>query len=991
MSLSLSETLDKIQHWEHSQQIAPFWNDGVLPSFIEACAHALTYDPTALVKWQRWLDLPGAEGMIYAANGGKEYIAEWQIQWLKSLLDIALTLLQNRPWADCALPELAFSPASRLAFLQDIVYQLQLPLPGNAFNTSVKVHFPLVDKSRISRGILAYFQLEAAEGAGGFLFPAIQGQGSVLNRCLQPDFLRVFELARKHALMLLPSSEMLPNVRVRILAHSPLQDEAVLQNSRLEGNSGAGALLLALWSFLSRRVLRSDFAASFALSEDADSQCYPIDHLIEKLKSCIELRVHHLIVAYNQQPEVRVPGLKIRHAGTLQESCRFALPDNNLPGRNPDFVGHESTLKILRETLNSLPLPQIAIHGLRGIGKTSLALEYAHTHLDNYPGGVFWIQAEDTLQVINAYTELGDFFNVSLSGDAPPHEKAMAVKLELEESRIPTLLIYDNVRDKQVPKWFPRTGKCHILFTTLNLELVSQMPHTMQLSLLDIGSALQLLQKKRKARQEEERQAAIHIAQRLSCLPYVLEIVAQHLARTPISFREYDRRLSSPDSARIMLRKAQKEFEKLSERNQDVFYAIHDAYETLSPVAHDLLKHLSFLPGKPVPCDFVMYLCGGKRSIQGEIDESIIALEDALSDLRDRSLITLTGDDSLTLHELFGIFLQVQFFPNERDDMLVKIASCLTEHLLLVHGSPLRKQLSRLIEHAKDIERLCERHRLQAPQLSLLRVLGMCFTGQYDFHRAYEHFSQGVQLSQQLYGALHSETACLMRHQGESLLEKKLQRKDPLEMQDPSDLLILQEAFRLARQVMGSDDPEIADYHLSLGYSLKYHNQHTEALQHNLDALGMNLRAERLEKAVTCLNNLGTLYEDLEQWDEAVRYLRQACTLSERVFGAEHLDVAMCLNNLGRVLGKLEQRQEALEYHRGAELIYLQLEGEDSLAAGITRYWIACVCLSMGDTPSAMDAFHQAKPVLEQHYPPDHRIWAQPCCIEMMALLQEKK
>jgi hypothetical protein len=77
---------------------------------------------------------------------------------------------------------------------------------------------------------------------------------------------------------------------------------------------------------------------------------------------------------------------------------RKGTPDNLPPRRQ--FVGRRDELvqiddALRREGRTSITQPA-SLWGLGGVGKTALALEYAHRALDSgtYPGGVWWMLAE---------------------------------------------------------------------------------------------------------------------------------------------------------------------------------------------------------------------------------------------------------------------------------------------------------------------------------------------------------------------------------------------------------------------------------------------------------------------------------------------------------------------------------------------------------------------------------------------------------------------
>lgn len=172
--------------------------------------------------------------------------------------------------------------------------------------------------------------------------------------------------------------------------------------------------------------------------------------------------------ARNQGPsngrDLRVESL----SGVLAEAGP-RTPSHNLPlPPDPDFVGRAALLDEVHAQLRpstpvALAQPPRGLSGLGGIGKTALALEYAHRHLSSYDL-VVWVDAEGA-DVTRRVAEAGRTLGLGSSGDS---DRAMATQLRKRLERGgPHLLILDNVENSSsIRHHLPRVGSTRVLLTT---------------------------------------------------------------------------------------------------------------------------------------------------------------------------------------------------------------------------------------------------------------------------------------------------------------------------------------------------------------------------------------------------------------------------------------------------------------------------------------------------------------------------------------------
>ena len=158
---------------------------------------------------------------------------------------------------------------------------------------------------------------------------------------------------------------------------------------------------------------------------------------------------------------IRYPGSEPRIFGAL--------------ARNPQFTGREDDLLQLRDRLRAygtaVVLP-VTLHGLGGVGKTQVALEYVHRFKTDYDL-VWWIDCGQPqfvdVSLVELGVRMGEVFGISVPPTADSAEAARMILDVLARGAVPRwLLIYDNAEDiKAVQRFLPSPGG-HVLITSRN-------------------------------------------------------------------------------------------------------------------------------------------------------------------------------------------------------------------------------------------------------------------------------------------------------------------------------------------------------------------------------------------------------------------------------------------------------------------------------------------------------------------------------------------
>jgi tetratricopeptide (TPR) repeat protein len=209
-----------------------------------------------------------------------------------------------------------------------------------------------------------------------------------------------------------------------------------------------------------------------------------------------------------------------------------------VPPRNKNFTGREELLSELRQRVISQPAALVphALHGLGGVGKTQLAIEYAYRYAHEYQV-VWWIPADQLGLIRSTLAALAP--RLGLVGLAPGRvEDSMSAVLDALRRGKPYdrwLLIFDNADDPEPIRGLMPSGPGHVIVTSRNRRWESVV-NAVEVDVFTRLESREFLVRRTPHIDDEE---AERLAEALGELPLALEQAASLLAETAMTVHEY--------------------------------------------------------------------------------------------------------------------------------------------------------------------------------------------------------------------------------------------------------------------------------------------------------------------------------------------------------------------------------------------------------------------------------------------------------------------
>jgi DNA-binding SARP family transcriptional activator/tetratricopeptide (TPR) repeat protein len=285
-----------------------------------------------------------------------------------------------------------------------------------------------------------------------------------------------------------------------------------------------------------------------AAGRDAEAlECYAIarSRLIEALgtEPGRELRGVHLTILKGQRPaaterEGPVPGSASRSA-PLPVPAQLPPDVHGFTGRHGEL--HELDRLLLEAGDKSTAVVISAVAGTAGVGKTALAVRWAHRVRDKFPDGQLYVDLRGygPDQPIAAAKALAQFLtSLGVAGRDTPldvDDRAARYRSEINGRRM--LVVLDNAASvEQIRPLLPGTSSCAVVVTsrdTLPGLVALHGGRRLDLGLLPLPDAITLLHKLIGERVEAEPEAAATLATQCARLPLALRVAAELATARP--------------------------------------------------------------------------------------------------------------------------------------------------------------------------------------------------------------------------------------------------------------------------------------------------------------------------------------------------------------------------------------------------------------------------------------------------------------------------
>ncbi|GAB3839973.1 hypothetical protein GCM10029963_07840 [Micromonospora andamanensis] len=308
----------------------------------------------------------------------------------------------------------------------------------------------------------------------------------------------------------------------------------------------------------------------------------------------------------------------------------------NMPPKNPRFTGREESLAELRRRLTTANAVVLhALYGMGGIGKTQIAIEYAHRFRDEYDV-VWWVPAEQAAVTKAQLALLAS--KLGITHRSGPSDLAAALT-----ARGRWLLIFDNAQSaKNLHDQLALEGG-HVIVTSRNPSF-GAVGERLEIHVMRREESVALLSQRITSMTREQ---AERLAEELGDLPLALEQAAAYIEIVGLPVEDYRRMLRERPGDML----AEGEVLGTDARVSTVWDLSLERLRDEDPPALAILEMISLLAPEPFPLHLISdYAEEFEEPLRAVADDEV-ALNRAIGAIRRYSLAQRSGG-AIQLHRL---------------------------------------------------------------------------------------------------------------------------------------------------------------------------------------------------------------------------------------------------------------------------------------------------------------------------------------------------
>lgn len=606
------------------------------------------------------------------------------------------------------------------------------------------------------------------------------------------------------------------------------------------------------------------------------------------------------------------------------------------------LVGRAAALEKVRQQLlagRPTSIGQTALfQGIGGLGKTQLAVEYAHQYRNDYPNGVYWITADENIDA--QLTRIA----VAARWIAPESEHAIKLAVARQRLKIYSdcLIVFDNLETVDaIRDYLPEpTATPHILVTSR-----SEQPNftDVKLDLLDAAQSSELLRQEADAEPKDaDDEAALHdIVTLLNGLPLALELAGAYLKHRPIGWRAYRDLLQTDLRGALPTR-----FDSMTQHQADLFKTLTISEREIGeqPLLAEVLDVLTWSGAAPMGLALLAHL----------LDRPATQLYGALGlGVALRLLLQTADGERYAVHRLVQEVRRQENPRIERQAWAVTIARRLGDWFEQIHDD-----FHKLPAYEAEFEHLraWQAHVGPVSPSDAVRLLWL---------QAYPEYYRGRYRAARdiVAGALANYDAAGL---GNSNLKAHLLSdlgSCEYSLGDYSGARELaQQALEMRYELLGNKHPDIAR---SLGNLAATHatlGNFPRALE--LEQQGLDMRKEVLGNkhpdVALALQNLAGYYSTQRNNTRAMELGQQALEMRKELLGDKHPSIAWSLYSLADYHAMRGNYRRAIDLGQRSLDMRKELLGDKHPDVASSLNNLAAHHANLGNMPLALDLGQQA-------------------------------